>query len=268
MKIVSKYKDFYDYLVQDHDADITYVRNIDVSYELYDKLYESDKRYTSCYRLHDGYYIGFISGKEKDGYISFDNYVFGVYPNVYSQPLARVKYTSVTNNPEYLYIILTKQIVDDIILRNDISSLVDFANKEIEKVPHFKEVKCFVSYSNPQKNLLNYVWKSECKEIFEKLKSPIWTKFDKSLYEGGVYWNFLYDKDHPRKKLHYVKDICFNKLNNNILKYWYNELNDINTYINIENFLWSIKQEPVSIPDNKTKILSHGFDLKTSFRKM
>ena len=120
MKIVSKYKDFYDYLVQDHDADITYVRNIDVSDELYDKLYESDKRYTSCYRLHDGHYIGFISGKEKDGYISFDNYVFGVYPNVYSQPLARVKYTSVTNNPEYLYIILTKQIVDDIILRNDI----------------------------------------------------------------------------------------------------------------------------------------------------
>ena len=116
--------------------------------------------------------------------------------------------------------------------------------------------------------MLKYVWKSECKEIFEKLKSPIWTKFDKSLYEGGVYWNFLYDKDHPRKIVHYVKDICFNKLNNNILKYWYNELNDINTYINIENFLWSIKQEPVSTPDNKTKILSHGFDLKTSFRKM
>ena len=51
MKIVSKYKDFYDYLVQDHDADITYVRNIDVSYELYDKLYESDEiiKYLSNY---------------------------------------------------------------------------------------------------------------------------------------------------------------------------------------------------------------------------
>ena len=179
-----------------------------------------------------------------------------------------MKYTSVTYNSEYLHIILTKQIVDDIILRNDISSLIDFANKEIEKVPHFKEVKCFVSYLNPQKTLLNYVWKLECKEIFEKLKSPVWTKFDTSLYEGGTYWNFLYDKDQPRKRVQYVTDICFNKLNNNILKYWYNELNDINTYINIENFLWSIKQEPVSTPDNKTKILSHGFDLKTSFRKI
>ena len=268
MKIVSKYKDFYDYLVQDHDADIIYVRNIDISYESYDKLYASDKRYTPYYSSYYGYYGGYRSGKEKDGCISFDNYIFGVYPNVYSQPLARVKYTSVTYNQEYLYIILTKQIVDDIILRNDISSLVDFANKEIEKVHHFKEVKCFVSYSNPQKTLQNYVWKLECKEIFEKLKSPVWTKFDTSLYEGGAYWNFLYDKDQPRKRVHYVKDICFNKLNNNILKYWYNELNDINTYINIENFLWSIKQEPVSTPDNKTKILSHGFDLKTSFRKM
>lgn len=264
MKIVSKYKDFYDYLMQDHDADITYVRNIDISYELYDNLYAADKRYTSYYSS----YYGYRSGKEKDGWISFDNYVFGVYPNVYSQPLARVKYTSVTYNSEYLHIILTKQIVDDIILRNDISSLIDFANKEIEKVPHFKEVKCFVSYLNPQKTLLNYVWKLECKEIFEKLKSPVWTKFDTSLYEGGTYWNFLYDKDQPRKRVQYVTDICFNKLNNNILKYWYNELNDINTYINIENFLWSIKQEPVSVPDNKTKILSHGFDLKTSFRKI
>ena len=267
MKIVSKYKDFYDYIVQDHDADIIYVRNIDVSYELYDKLYASDKRYTQNYSSYYGYYGGSV--KEKDGEILFDNYVFGVYPNVYSQPLARVKYTSVTNNTEYLYIILTKQIVDDIILRNDISSLVDFANKEIEKVPHFKEVKCFVSYSNPQKTLIKYVWKSECKEIFEKLKSPVWTKFYTSLYEGGAYWYFLYDKDHQQGKIvRYVTDICFNKLNNNILKYWYNELNDINTYINIENFLWSIKQEPVSTPDNKTKILSHGFDLKTSFRKM
>jgi hypothetical protein len=54
----------------------------------------------------------------------------------------------------------------------------------------------------------------------------------------------------------------------NILKYYYNDLADLNTYINIENFLWSIKQEPAATPDNKTKIQAHGFDLKTSFRKM
>ena len=68
--------------------------------------------------------------------------------------------------------------------------------------------------------------------------------------------------------IQYVTNICFSRLSKNILKYWYDELNTINTYNNIENFLWSIKQEPISNPDNKTKILSHGFDLKTSFRTM
>ena len=68
--------------------------------------------------------------------------------------------------------------------------------------------------------------------------------------------------------IHYITNISFQKLQENILKYWYDELNDLNTYTNIENFLWSIKQEPEAKPDNKTKILAHGFDLKTSFRKM
>ena len=40
MRIVSKYKDFYDYLVQDHDADIIYVRNVGVSYDMYDELFD------------------------------------------------------------------------------------------------------------------------------------------------------------------------------------------------------------------------------------
>jgi hypothetical protein len=66
----------------------------------------------------------------------------------------------------------------------------------------------------------------------------------------------------------YLTNVCFNELNMNIIKYYYNDLYDLNTYINIENFLWSIKQEPVATPDNKTKIQAHGFDLKTSFRKM
>ena len=59
----------------------------------------------------------------------------------------------------------------------------------------------------------------------------------------------------------------------------FKEINIINTifddltsnrsvYTDIENFLWANKQEPISEPDNKTKIVNHGFDLKTSFRNM
>jgi formyltetrahydrofolate synthetase len=52
----------------------------------------------------------------------------------------------------------------------------------------------------------------------------------------------------------------------NILVAW--TLDNTPVYNDIENFLWMTKQEPISEPDNKTKIINHGFDLKTSFRKM
>jgi hypothetical protein len=54
----------------------------------------------------------------------------------------------------------------------------------------------------------------------------------------------------------------------NWLKYIKDDLDKRDVYTDIENYLWSMKQEPISEPDNKTKIVSHGFDLKTSFRKM
>ena len=53
-----------------------------------------------------------------------------------------------------------------------------------------------------------------------------------------------------------------------MLKIWGDEVMGLGTYTNIENFLWASKQEPISEPDNKTKIINHGFDLKTSFRNV
>ena len=86
-----------------------------------------------------------------------------------------------------------------------------------------------------------------------------------NVFENGCYWDDIYiDKNQK----HYITNISFQKLDKNVLKYWYDDLMDLNTYINIENFLWSVKQEPEANPDNKTKIVAHGFDLKTSFRKM
>ena len=266
MKICSKYKDFYDYLVQDHDADIIYVRNVGVSYDMYDELFDKQNINIPYYNSYYGYY-SHNPRNEKDGNITFYNFIFGVYPYVYSQPVARVKYTSVTDYPEHIYIILSKQIVDALSNGNP-NLLIDLANKEVSKVPHFKDVKCFVDYRDCSEYIRRFTWKVECKDIFDKLKSPVWTKFDTILYDGGAYWNYLCDKDAGKKRVRYVTNLCFSKLNMNILKYWYDDLNDLNTYINIENFLWSIKQEPISTPDNNTKILSHGFDLKTSFRKM
>ena len=65
MKIYSKYKDFYDYLVQDHDADIIYVRNIGVSYDMYDKLFENPNILITYYNSYYGYYSTLWLRKEK-----------------------------------------------------------------------------------------------------------------------------------------------------------------------------------------------------------
>lgn len=65
-----------------------------------------------------------------------------------------------------------------------------------------------------------------------------------------------------------IKNVIFNEQNTNWLKYIKDDLDKRDIYTDIENYLWSMKQEPISEPDNKTKIVSHGFDLKTSFRKM
>ena len=69
-------------------------------------------------------------------------------------------------------------------------------------------------------------------------------------------------------KYYGIKNPIFNDFEINVLKYIKEDLDKRPIYNDIENFLWSVKQEPISEPDNKTKIINHGFDLKTSFRKM
>ena len=87
------------------------------------------------------------------------------------------------------------------------------------------------------------------------------------IIDDSAYYN-LKDYKGKEKDKYWIGNCSFEKLGKNILKIWMEELMSVNTYNNIENFLWSIKQEPISEPDNKTKIVNHGFDLKTSFRKM
>ena len=137
---------------------------------------------------------------------------------------------------------------------------------EYDKI-QYKSYKPFkINFDNGfDASLKNYVWKIDCKEIFYKLNAPVFIKYYNDLFEKSCYWNDIYpDKNQKR----YITNISFQKLDKNILKYWYDDLINLNTYINIENFLWSVKQEPDANPDNNTKIISHGFDLKTSFRKM
>lgn len=283
MKIISKYKDFYDYFTQDHDADLTYVRNIGLVNKYLDDVFKKEGNYTPRYSRYYGYQ-SLISKYADNGRLQFDCFIFGVYPFVYAQPILRICYRYLsTGTTESIFIILGKDLVDKILNKDEaiasqgIKELKKLAQNEFDSelvrgiCEHGKVAFAEHEKLNTIQNALRmYAWKVECQDIFYQIESPIFVKYDYDLFVNGAYWDNW--PEEPKignlKDTHYVTDISLQKLNYNILKYWYNELFDLNTYINIENFLWSIKQEPEAKPDNKTKILAHGFDLKTSFRKM
>lgn len=272
MKIISKYKDFYDYIVQDHDADLVYVRKINIIHDYFDDLIKTNENMRKHYfNKYYGYnYTTYSSRSQKDGDVALGNYIFGIYPFVYSQPYIDVRYSSVTGYEEHMTLILPKSIIDNLLngetKTQDYTELKRFIMDEYNKI-QYKSVKPFkINIGNGFiDSLRKYVWKIDCKEIFYKLNAPVFIKYYEELFAGSIYWEDVMFNKNPR---HYITNISFQKLNKNILKYWYDDLMDLNTYINIENFLWSIKQEPEANPDNKTKIIAHGFDLKTSFRKM
>ena len=273
MKIVCKYKDFYDYLVQDNNADLIYVRNIGIIDKYYDDLFERKNNYTPYYYRNYGYYLDTDRYKKlSHGSIFFNSYIFGIYPYVYSQPVLELVYIDSYYHKNILSIIIGKSVIDDIFNNGNIDGLISLGQKELNKLVErgiCQMTKVNFSDYETRKNRINslkrYVWKVECPELFNKISAPVFTKYYVDLYKDTAYYDYLYNMNN---KKHYITNICFSKLNKNILKYWYDDLNNINTYNNIENFLWSIKQEPIANPDNKTKIISHGFDLKTSFRKM
>ena len=91
----------------------------------------------------------------------------------------------------------------------------------------------------------------ECSEIFDKLNAPIIRFVDKS---------FKHNKLNA--------DLNINISKTPFLRYYPDILSERDVYTEIENWVIASQREPEHIPDNKTKILSHGFDLKTSFRKM
>lgn len=269
MKIISKYKDFYDYLVQDHDADLTYVRKIGFADEYYDNLFNKTDIHIPYYSKYYGYYNEYSVKNRRCGELCFDNFIFGIYPYVYSQPILRIYY--IDRYIDNKIIILGKDLVDGL-KKNDKESqdkLIQLAQNEFDQLNYSVRVKVFFPKHLYKVDQINrYIWKVECPELFYKIGAPVFVKYYSELFNGANNNAYINELETNKKKIHYITNISFQKLQENILKYWYDELNDLNTYINIENFLWSVKQEPESKPDNKTKILAHGFDLKTSFRKM
>ena len=135
MKIVSKYKDFYDYLVQDNDADLTYVRNINIVNEYYDDLFKNKENYTPYYSVHYGYTKYRENRYRELGELFFSNYIFGIYPYIYSQPTLCIAYNNLAwGGVEVIQIILSKTIVNDILNNGNFDNLIKLAQAEFNKL--------------------------------------------------------------------------------------------------------------------------------------
>ena len=276
MRIICKYKDFYDFLAIDNDPDIVYVRTPKLVFASYNELFlGNSSAWNPSKVVPNGYSRQALNKRE--GEMEFTNYVFGIYPNVYSQPVLSVGLRHETNLVEWHYCALSKDWCEEYGSLNTKKEKLEMRTAEAMKfvkelVKGNKYVKVPREYHKAYDYDINcYIWKVECPEIFMKIGAPVFV-FDDARVLGPVYGSYEYryklEKIGTANRPSYMTNVCFSKLEGNILKCWFDELNDLNTYINIENFLWASKQEPEHIPDNNTKIINHGFDLKTSFRKM
>lgn len=287
MRIISKFKDFYDYLAQDYDADIVYSRI---------PRWIGDLRLRNLYMANNSWlrntdptkllYVESLIrwNKAELGDIEPSGIVFGVYPFVYSTPILKlfgkddygedvwrypyavylgssfIETLENEQDPKVRYKLISKFAIDTVQAHNKNCDIWDKLDETVEyKLENYYKDK-ILDY------IKGYSRKVECPKIFETLGSPVFIEENDLI---DFYHSPFPEKSKDKKTIkQYLVDLSFNALDPAIIKYWYNDLCDLNTYNYIENFLWSIKQEPQSQQTNKEKILSHGFDLKTSFRKM
>ena len=288
MKIISKFKDFYDYLVQDFDADIIYVREAkyqgkidDIAYKYYKGMYRDKTKivqFSHAYPANLG-----------DLYLTL--FIYGVYPFVYSVPAlliyGRKNYTFESYQPVIEF--LTKSFIESLnglnkkeaneVFSKFVVNCVKAFNKKNKDTFPFNPYEESIEYKldtdtrveNIYEDITKRCKKLECPDVFNLLKAPVFIEEDEFLdfYHAG--YSLERDETYKKKRSNYdqyVINPSLTTINPQIIKYWYDDLVNINTYDDIENFLWSIKQEPISEPTNKQKIINHGFDIKTSFRKM
>lgn len=278
MKIISKHKDFYDsfgYILGKPDESIHYLRNEEII-----NLSNNDnkKRYRNVLNKIDKYLKHYTYGYSNKEYIDavLEYIIVGIYPYIYLVPF----YVFASTFTKRSYILCDK--VKPIIVSEDDVRKIENHEKLYNKIKNkFDELINIYSYNYTKKDLyikpiiynrkyggdfLNYIqgqWKIEDRDIFKELKVPVFIFSSKNNYITE-YW----DNRNIDTSLLYLNPVIVNQPFN-VLGCFTDEIkSNGNIYIDIENFLWSIKQEPESIPDNKTKIINAGFDLKTSFRNM
>lgn len=267
MKIISKFTDFYEYDCYRYGAPDESIRWIRES-----KTHKYDERTNikPIKDIVDNLFLcrlaqdrKFYTGKYGSGYsVIISEQIVGIYPYLYYIP---VLYYSIPSYYTYRREDTKKMTIEDSIKCLTIPGYYKECmeryglNYKKYLIPEqiLKAGKPIKDFRGNGRDIIHDSMIIENKEIFEYLNTPVFV----------IDYDFL---DHIRwnDTRIVIKTDCNLMTETNILSAYPNILGERDIYNDIENFLWSQKQEPISIPDNNTKILSHGFDLKTSFRKM
>ncbi len=280
MKIISKYKDFYDYAWIDNDPDLVYVRKEKVCFSMPDIESSYDQA------IGEGVKIYWVSST-KAGYVDIIGYTFGIYPYVYTVPAISVT----AGYSSYKIHLLSKDEMMFLSILKDKKEIIQFFKPIFDSLFKKENLKpeMVLSYpldKRPYQEAMKFCWKKESPDIFLQINSPVFVLYDYDVL--GQSYRHLNEVKYDQKyinQIQLIKDgfvykdpytgriepklvtnICFNKLNLGVYKYWFDEMNDV--YSDIENFLMTSKLDPEPKISNEGKIIAHGFDLKTSFRKM
>lgn len=289
MKIISKFKDFYDYPITGYDTDESIVYNRRTQYLKYDTFpfnkgeEDYDERPIPSIGLKDYYHhllrlkranVIVMNNKRMDkmGIVKF--HIIGIYPEINIIPIVCIledvspgywtesgpvigngNIIEIFTEPNLISIEKLKMISElySLDLSTSKGNIFDDENwgvRFIEKPSSPKSIKI------KKDNL-----KKEYPEFFRCLGSPVFYMSD--------YSKIIEDKKEkvPRypKGIDIVTDCNFSELFNIDIEWLKTDTTIRNR---IEHFIIEVSEKPIPESDNKTKILSHGFDLKTSFRNV
>lgn len=256
MNIISKFSDFYDYEAYTYgcepDKSIVYVRKTEIK-KLQDFPSNIKKDLDNFYKKHTYhlYNICWLNGKNVPN-ANVQQVLIGVYPYVYCCTYVEsVGYSINKLRIPIPHKLVTdyetiQEYVNEYVLKHNITERSNYFSSEVQlvnidigkgKLEHFWS-------KNSDRKKISDPDIIEDRNIFDIIGCPVFT-----LYENNIEYNSCINDS--------ILLSCFDR-----------EELDMNIYSNIEQFIVNTNIKPVTEPDNKTKIVNAGFDVKTSFRNM
>lgn len=266
MKIISKYKDFYDafgYTYGEPDQSIVYLRT-------QDKInINSAPNSFNKYKCGSYGYVRLLVNKAYEYCTDVEFITVGIYPYVYMVPFIPI-YRNPSSTDMCRNIIIPSEIkpyaitADDIDNPNELYERIKnkFNNVYPNASLHISDIKQIPIYQSHKgiDAIKNKKFFEYDPNIFKELKAPVF------VYTKGDVLSKILGDEFPQN---IVINPIFNNYPFNVLGCCYDTvINEHDIYNNIESFLVESKLAKIEEPSNNTKIINAGFDLKTSFRNV